>query len=531
MNAQHVNTVMPMLDRAGTFPGTIVRADKRKAANGGDYIRCRIETPRGWTTADLWLTAKARPWSIKRVQAIGLGKDALDDPSLLVGVPCEVKVAARQVDGGKIWWSGEIPLPEYQDITPAERAELCRRVDFLAVLAADGVVVKTSGQKYVCRLRKGDTSPSCYIWPPGVGAKGADGWTWHDYGDGMGGDALGYLIDKRGLLFEDALAELCRLVSWTPPSMDGRPPKRRVMESKGVIHATPPKPIPVASLAPDDQAAAVAVLLSTLCQMHPETRAEGAAYLAERGILPPLWPPGLAYKLPADLCGPLAERLAADPAAERLLEAGLLKRAEDGKPVRLPWWDDVMLFACRDPEAWPVYLVGRRLAWSNGDRWGKYINQLTAGGAVRWPFHLPALYAAARRLPEWPWTPAKDRERELLLVEGPTDALGAGVLGWAAVALLTRPQARGIEDRQSGACRMLEAHLPALRSLRRVRVVPDADPGKKGAEGKVLASGLVAWLRAAGCHAEVAVLADLIPNISPDCKDLADVAQMKGCLP
>ena len=78
---------------------------------------------------------------------------------------------------------------------------------------------------------------------------------------------------------------------------------------------------------------------------------------------------------------------------------------------------------------------------------------------------------------------------------------------------------------------MLEAHLPALRSLRRVCVVPDADPGKKGAEGEVLASRLVAWLRAAGCRAEVSPLADLIPDISPDCKDLADVSKMKGFLP
>ena len=235
---------------------------------------------------------------------------------------------------------------------------------------------------------------------------------------------------------------------------------------------------------------------------------------------------------PLDKIYALAERLAAGPDAEHLLEAGLLKPAEDGKPMRLPWWGDVVLFACRDAEAWPVYLVGRRMDWQAGDRWGKYINQPTAAGAVRWPFNLPAMYAAARRLPNWPWTPAKDRAGDLLLVEGPTDALGAAVLGWAAVALLTRPQAAGPEDRRSGACKMLEAHLPALRSLRLVRVVPDADPGPKGAEGEALAAKLVAWLRAAGCRAEVSTLPDLLPDLLPECKDLADAAhKLKGCLP
>ena len=424
-------------------------------------------------------------------------------------------------------------MPPAAKLSKTERAELCRRVDLLAVLAADGVAVRKSGACYVARLRAEDKTPSCRIWPPGAGAKGADGWTLKDYGDGWGGDALAYLVDKRGLPFVDAVAELCRLTGYAPEGWKKEAPGCPRNASKTVaLVSMPPAPPASPAMDPEAQAAAAAAFLHALAEVHPDARAEGDSYLAGRGILPPSWPPGIAYKLPADLCGPLAERLAADPDAERLLEAGLLKPAEDGKPPRLPWWGDAVLFVCRDAEAWPAYLVARRLDWKHGDRWGKYINQPTAGGAVRWPFNLPALYAAAGRLPGWPWKPARDKAGDLLLAEGPADALGAAVLGWAAVALLTRPQAAGPEDRQSGACKMLEAHLPALRALRRVRVVPDADPGKKGAEGEALAAKLVAWLRAAGCRAEVSALADLVPDLPPDCKDLADVAnKLKGCPP
>lgn len=532
MNQQHGSAALPMLDRAGTYSGTIVSAGKRKAPNGHEFIRCRIETPRGWTTADLWLTAKARPWSIKRVEALGLGEDALGNPALLVGVACPVKVTGIQGEDGKTWWSGELPLPQFQDITPAERSELCSRVDLLSLLRADGVVVKPSGKKYVCSVRPGDKTPSCFVYPPGVGAKGAAGWTLHDYGDGWGGDALAYLVDKRGLPFIDALAELCRLTGRTPPSMEGLAPNGHVHESMRATHTIPPMPVPVASMASDAQAAAVAHFLSTLCLMYPEARAEGDTYLEGRGVLPRKYPPGIAYRLPADLCRPLAERLVAEPEAELMMRAGLLKPAADGKSVRLPWWDDVMLFTCRDPEAWPVYMVGRRLEWKAGDRCGKYINQKTVdGGAVRWPFNLPALYATARRLAGWTWKPSKEHVGDLLLVEGPTDALGAAALGWSAVALLTRPRASGPEDRGSGAVKMLEPHLPALRTLRRICVVPDADPGAKGAEGELLASRLVAWLRSAGCRGDVTTLTDLIPDVSSECKDLADVASMKGRAP
>lgn len=414
------------------------------------------------------------------------------------------------------------PRPQ---LSKAERAELCSRVDLLAVLAADGVAVKKSGGKYVCSLRREDKTPSCHVWPPGSGRKGGDGWTMKDYGDGWGGDALAYLVDRRGLSFVDAVAELCRLSGFTPEGWKNLPPGCPRNASKPVAHIpTPPKKAAPFAMHPEEQALAVAAFLDALRLAYPEARAQGDAYLERRGVLPSNYPPGLAYKMPADLAGTIAEALAAGPDAELVAAAGLLYPAKGGRPACLPFYKgtrgDVVLLVCRDPEAYPVYLVARCLDWKPGEG-SKYLNAPTPpGGAVRWPFNLPSLYRTAGT-----WKPAKDKAGDLLLVEGTLDALGAACLGWAAVALLTRPQAGGPQDRGSGAAIMLEAHLPALRALRLVRVVPDADPGEKGAEGERLAAKLVAWLRAAGCRAEVSTLADLLPDLPPTCKDLADAAK------
>lgn len=425
-------------------------------------------------------------------------------------------------------------------ITPEDRAALCSRVDFLAVLSADGIQSTKAGDHYLARLRHQDKTPSCHVWPPGAGRKGSAGWTWKDYGDGKGGDALGYLVDVRGLSYVDAVRLLAGLTGFWPAGMkplEKEAPGCPRNASKAPAHTVTPHE-PAASpapptLPPDEQFRAAAAFIHGLATLHPQAAAEGDAYLRRRGVLPEPWPNGTAYHLPADLCRPLATALAEGPDADLLRSAGLLLPAEDAKPLRLPWWGDCCLLVCRDAEAYPVYLLARRLDWKQGDRAGKYLNQPTRGGAVRWPFNLPAMYAAAGRLDAYPWQPAKDKAAEVLLVEGPLDAMGAAVLGWAAVALLSRPQAHGPEDRSGAAVKMLEDHLPVLRSLRRVRVVPDADAGDKGAEGEALAARLVGWLRSAGCRAEVSTLSDLQAEPLPEnVKDLADLAAaVKGCPP
>ena len=439
-------------------------------------------------------------------------------------------------------WDDPIPCPPPRAaLADTDRAELCRRVDFLAVLAGDGVDVRKNGAAWLCRLRD-EGNPSCHVYPPGVGRYGAKGWTWHDYGSGKGGDALAYLVDVRGLDFLDAARLLAEKGGWMPDCLRdaGKTAPRcppRPASKGGPCPDTPPPPRPVEppAMPPDGQWWAAAVFLSALAGLDPDAAPEGEAYLRGRGCLPHGWPEGVAYRLRADLCGKLAAHLAAMPEAPDLLRAGLLKPAEAGKPPRLPWWGDCVLLVCHDAEACPVYLLARRLDWRDGDRLGKYLNQpCPPGGPIRWPFNLPALYHAAGRLPAWPVKLPPEHAGDVLLVEGPLDALGAAALGWPAVALLCRPQAHDYRDRHGAAARMLEAHLPALRDVARVRVVPDADPGKKGAEGEALAARLVGWLRAAGVgRADVARLPDLCPDAPEGCKDLADVAEaaMKGSLP
>ena len=72
---------------------------------------------------------------------------------------------------------------------------------------------------------------------------------------------------------------------------------------------------------------------------------------------------------------------------------------------------------------------------------------------------------------------------------------------------------------------MLAPHLPALRRMREVLVMPDNDPGEKGAVGQEKAAALVGWLRAAGCKADLATMETLFPDLAAECKDLADAAQ------
>ena len=417
--------------------------------------------------------------------------------------------------------------PEPHKLTDADRARLCGAVDLLAVLQADGVDVRRNGAAYVCKLRPDERTASCHVYPPGVGKLGADGWTLKDYGDGWGGDALAYLVDKRGLAFVDAVAELCRLASWTPPGWGkgGQAGPRTALNAPTHTRTPPPPPRAptVPTMDPEAQLDAAMAFVSAVLDLVPDADRQGDAYLESRGCLPAGGAVG-CWVLPADACKPLAVQLASGPEADLLTRAGLLKPAADGKPPRLPWWDRVALLVCYDAAGCLAYFVGRRLDWTDGDRWGKYINQGAAGGAVRWPFNLCALYHAAGRLRCWPVEPDPDKAGDVLLVEGPLDALGAACLGWPAVALLTRLQAHDYADRDGAAARMLEAHLPALRDVRRVRVVPDADPGPKGAEGEALAARLVGWLTYAGVRADVARLVDLVPDAPEGCKDLADVA-------
>ncbi len=404
-------------------------------------------------------------------------------------------------------------------LTKADRAELCRRADLPALMEADGIEIRRAGAGLVCKLRPDEKNPSCHIYAPGTGKRGAEGWTFHDYGGTLSGDALAYMVDVRGMPFADAAQLLINRTGYTPAGWKGTPqdrPAGKPAQRTAPAIAAPPPPPPMPQ---EWQLDAAAAFMLGIDAAAPDAANKGEAYLARRGCLPAGMPPP-CWVLEKDDLPPLAALLLSDPDAEALARAGILITPADGKPARLAWWDRVALLGCYNREGVLAYYIARRLDWKTGDAFGKYINQPTAGGAVRMPFNLPALYAAAGRLPAWPVQYAR---RELLLVEGPLDALGAGVLGWPAVALLNRPQARRPDDDAPACCRMLEANLAALLDCPRVLIVPDADAGPKGAEGEALAARLVGWMRRAGIKADLAPLADLLP-LPADCKDLADVA-------
>ena len=445
----------------------------------------------------------------------------------------------RPLSPGAFGWDDPIPRPARKVKPPAagreparlsdtDRATLCARASLLDLLAADGVDVRREGNHYAARLRPDDKTPSCKVWPPGTGKRGADGWTWHDYGSGKGGDALAYLVDVRGLAFMDAARLLGEKGGWMPEALQGPAPAGSPPRKPAPRPEPPPQVEPVAVMNPDAQAAAVQIFLAELLAMNPAAAEGGRAYLRGRGCLPDGWP-DLAFLLRGDDCPRLAALLAAGPDAPAMVQAGILKPAEAGRPPRLVWWDRVCLLVCMDRRGRAAYLVGRRMDWKPGTAGGKYLNQSTAAGAVRLPFGLPCAYAQdpalAGLLPAFPRSTAGD----LLLVEGPLDALGAVALGWPAVAMLNRPQAAAdYLNRDTAAARMLDPHLPALRDCRRVVVMPDRDEGPKGDEGKRLALRLVAWLRAAGCRAEAQTLPDLFPDAPAECKDLAELAELKG---
>lgn len=397
-----------------------------------------------------------------------------------------------------------------QRLTDQDRAELCRRADLAALMAEDGLELRPTSGHFVGRLRPDERTPSLHVYPPDVGRLGHRGWTFKDYGGDAQGDALGYLTDRRGLPFVDAVRLLAATADWWPegwaPANGATPPSK------------PRPPAPPPTTAPREllgaQSDAVAQLLAELERAEPDALDAGRRWLAE------------VRRLPADVAdavGPVL--LCRNP---RALAARLLDDGDDGRACpltragllaaegRLPWWDAVALFVCMSRDgSRPYYLQGRRLGWTRNDDAPKYLGQRTAPPAFgRVPYGLPMLREAA------------NRGAEVLLVEGPVDALGARALGRYAVALLGRPQAAGPDDRHGAAVQALDRVRDDLERCRRVLVVPDHDARPEAREeGLTYAARLVGWLRQQGVAADVATLPALGYQ---GCKDFGDAAAAAG---
>lgn len=412
-------------------------------------------------------------------------------------------------------------------ITAEERAELCRRVSLLDLMTEDGLEVRQAGGHWLVKLRREENTASCRVWAPGTGRGGHKGWTYYDFGSSAGGDTIAYLTDPlgRGMAYIDAIRFLAKRGGWTPPGLGTANDDTATAPRT----APPPRQAETTSapvMPSDEQADAVSLFLSALCSVDAEAWQGGAEYLRGRGCLPPGWPRGDVVLLRDEAMAPLAERLRGmgKEVTDLLERAGVIRDAT-GQPI---WRDAAALFVCRREDTAPVYLLGRRIHWQPGDSLPKYFNQKTAGGAVRWPFNLPAIYATAGQarpqevigMPAWPRM--KDT---VLLVEGAADALGAAALGWPALAMLSRPQARGHRDDSSACMRMLRPHMETLGRFRRVLVVPDDDGGEKGDDGLTHASQLAAALTAQNIEAGTATVRGLVPNAPDEVKDLADAAR------
>jgi hypothetical protein len=409
-----------------------------------------------------------------------------------------------------------------------DRAKLCRLVDFPALLRGFGIEVPNR-RPMICAIRP-ERTPSCHLYAPGEGLLGHKGWTWKDYGTDEGGDALAYLVDHRGMPFIDAVKMLSSQTGFVPACLEGADIKVSRPKAQPVA-------VPVAVQTPtmdvNRQAEAVAIYADELLKIYPQAEEDGEKYLRLRGV-EVLAYKHLVYHQPKylGLYGPgliETELLAAitKKHADLMIEAGLVKPAEDGKPMRLQWgsWaGDIVLIVHYDEEARPLSMIARRLEHKEGNELGKYLQQTYRRGAKRIPFGLLSLYR-----PSWfEWKPAPEHARELLIVEGALDALGAACLGWPALALNMRPQARGFTDQSSAAIKMLDEHMPALRDCTRIGVMPDKDADKDKAEtGIMLAGKLAANLRAAGCRAEVIELHQLGFELPQGCKDLADLAKSR----
>ena len=413
-------------------------------------------------------------------------------------------------------------------LTDEERAELCRRVDFAALLERDGIRLKQAGNHFVCSLRPEDKTASCHVWPPNEGKYGEKGWTFHDYGTGEHGDALTYLIERHGLEFLAAVSKLASLTGFVPPCVAGRgeqPPTPSQLIQRPPVPTTPK--VEVMALA--EQSKAVAEWLGVVEEITAELGRNGGdtgrCYVEQRKIRQPL--KGVTLTLTVEAANEVAAVIAEVPeAAQQFADAGLYYTAGAGdipfKAAGKPR-GDVALFVCHAADGLPAYILARRLDWAAGDE-RKYLNQPTAGGRVQLlPFGLPALYLLAgaykpnANVTPFQWNAGdwKPTRPELLIVEGVLDALAAAQFGWAALATLTRPSLSVGE-------RLLKQHLSTLRRVEAVWIIPDADGGEKGEEGEAEADKLSAWLNAHAVKAKTVTLKKL--GCPPEAKDLADWA-------
>ena len=255
----------------------------------------------------------------------------------------------------------------------------------LSTLVAQTVPLKRAGHEYKGRCPFHDEkTPSFHV----NDAKAF----YHCFGCGAHGDAIGWMIDQRGLSFIDAVKELAGAAGMEMPAPDRRARERQ--EERAGLH---------------DITEAAARWFSARLQA-----AEGGAaraYLHRRGVSAEQvaefaigYAPGRRDALGGAL----------DQPAERLLEVGLLGEGEDGG--RYERFRDRLIIPIHNARGRVIGFGGRTL----GDAQPKYLNSpdtpLFVKGRTLFNLHRAA--------------PAARRAGRLLVVEGYLDVIalaGAGV--------------------------------------------------------------------------------------------------------
>jgi DNA primase len=386
---------------------------------------------------------------------------------------------------------------------PQELEDLRKAADLPALLRSEGVKLSASsgGFRSPCPLHGGDnpTAFSAFL-----DAKNSWRWKCHSHDCGSG-DAISYLQKRHDLSFVDAVNELASFIGFQL-SKQTEPFVRRIT-----------RPLPSAPMAQeraymdDDAQISAALAFLAILNQIPRSRELGVRYGATRGIpATTLDSMGSAWYLTSEDLKRIQSWLELPEKAalkECLVSAGIAK-VKEGQ-FRMNWWGKVVLFPCLTMDGEPSFFTARRLEWNEDDKIGKYIHQSTAQGAKLHCYSLPSIKNAAKR------------GESLNIVEGVFDALGAQALGFHAIAMLRRPEAKGWTDHTSSSIRALEPHLKLMRSCSSIDVIPDQDPGESGAVGLRKAEGLVSWLRGLGFDSSVLSMGELG---FADCKDFGEAA-------
>jgi hypothetical protein len=227
----------------------------------------------------------------------------------------------------------------------------------------------------------------------------------------------------------------------------------------------------------------------------------------ERGIRPETWA-GKATILPIYdwmHTRELLERADARGVTPLLKRFGLAVERK-GRDA-LMWWDATTLIVAHDKSGMPGFVVGRRhdpRPFSDGSPSPKYVNQIGKVGVIpaRVPYGMPALN-----------TPGLDG----VVLEGSIDAMSLEQMcGIPTVAMHQRPGAKEVPGSHFGL--WVQRHVVALRTWKRMRILPDADedPASR-ATGMLYAENSAAFARSLGINAEATTMETLgAPSLAKD---------------